>query len=610
MLYGYLSGNNSDLVRVLFSLCLWLHVACLLCAQGVTRRTFHDPEKKKIKEVYLVKDTVRNVLHGRYMSYYLNGVIESKGEFTNNETTGVWEFYYETGKPKMRGILFKGANYGMWEYFYETGKKSMEGIIYGKNREGEWKMYYENGQIKEQGEYKENKRTGIWKQYFEDGHIKGEGEFKDDVATLYKEYDHTGKLKGEGSRTGNRNTGHWRYFAADGSLDSEADFVLGKREGGWVRYFPSGKVYAKGQYINDEPAGKWEYFFETGNLSSAGEYKNGRKIGNWKTYSASGQLKSDHTLTQGAGEYKEYYPSGKLKLKGVMIEDGRRQGKWEYYYEDGTKEGECDYVNDKGTYYGYYPTGKLQTKGTLEGERKTGTWEIYESDGTLSGYYKPFYNQKTGKEITEIVSRTNTRNSRTQTRGFIYFKERGNEFRGVIAATNPIWLAVGRIPLGLEFYIEERLGHEFEFIGIRDPFFVADNNVAPGKRFERGYQISIKQKFYNGLRAGMWYFGHEFRFTNLGHFVNEPFNMQNPDNIFTFTANEQRIEWGPVLGYRIMKKNNAAGFTIDTFLSFNIGYRYFEEDVRFASHFEDINKDPLSTSVHFGINLGNVFAFQ
>src|SRR5690606_4002229 len=108
--------------------------------QGFTRQTWHDPQKKNLKEVYQVKDTVSNVLHGRYISYFLNGKIESKGQFTNDETSGVWEFYYETGTLKMRGILFKGANYGLWEYFYESGQKSMERIIYAQKREGERRM--------------------------------------------------------------------------------------------------------------------------------------------------------------------------------------------------------------------------------------------------------------------------------------------------------------------------------------------------------------------------------------------------------------------------------------------------------------------------------------
>src|SRR5688572_11587421 len=108
-------------------------------AQSGTRTTWHDLDKKHVKEIYQLKDTVRNILHGRYVNYYVNGNIESKGQFTNNETTGVWEFFYETGNLKMRGILRQSANYGVWEYFYESGQKSMEGNVNGRNRDGEWK---------------------------------------------------------------------------------------------------------------------------------------------------------------------------------------------------------------------------------------------------------------------------------------------------------------------------------------------------------------------------------------------------------------------------------------------------------------------------------------
>lgn len=575
---------------------------------GITRTAYHDQEKKHVKEIYVVKDTIRNVLHGRYISYYLNGNIESKGEFTSNETSGVWEFYYETGKLKMRGILFKGANYGMWEYFYESGEKSMEGIIYGKNREGEWKSYYENGKVKEIGEYKDNKRIGLWKNYFEDGAVKGEAEFADDMGR-YTEYYHSGKVQGEGPRAGTKNVGHWRFFAEDGTLESEGEFENGKRNGAWTTYFPSGKVYATGNYVNDEPSGTWTYYFEDGKVSSSGEFIGGRKNGNWKSMNANGSVKSEATYDKGTGEYREFFASGKLKMKG-MVREGKREGKWEFYYEDGKKEGYCDYHGDVGTYHGFYPSGNLQTKGTMNGDKKTGTWEIYEHDGKLSGYYKPIYDdKKLGQEITSLATRTSYQR-KAKARGFNYFKEKGNEFHGVILATNPIWMLAGQLPLGVEFYLQERLGHEFEFVGIRDPFFESDLDITPGQQFQRGYSISLKQKFYNPVRIGMWYFGHELRFTNLGHFVNQPINM-NPDNLYTFNAVEQRIEWGPMLGYRIMrKKNNATGFTIDTFTSFDIGYRGFDVDPSFASFFDDVNQSKFSTSFHFGLNFGQVFSFK
>jgi len=487
----------------------------------------------------------------------------------------------------------------------------MEGIIYGKNREGEWKMYYENGRVKELGEYKNGKHESHWKTFFEDGTLKGEIEYTDDFGR-YTEYYHSGKVLGEGPKTGNKNVGLWRYFAGDGTLLSEGEFVDGKKNGPWTNYYPSGKPASKGNYLGDEPSGKWEYFFEDGTVSSVGEFDKGKKDGYWKAFNAGGKLKSEVTFDKGSGEYREYYESGKLRLKGRIVED-KRQGKWEFFYEDGTKEGTCEYDKGKGTYYGYYPAGNLQTKGALEHDLKTGTWEIYEPDGRLSGYYRPFYDdRKLSAEITQLASKSSsTKKTASQKKGFTYFDPRFNEFQGVIFGSNPVWLAAGQLPLGIEFYLQERIGHEFEFIGIRNPFFKADLDIAPGKQYERGYSIAIKQKFYNPLKAGMWYFGQEVRFTNLGHFVNQnQVNSQNPDDIFTFNAVEQRIEWGALLGYRIMRRNNAKGFTIDAFISGDIGYRGFDVDPDYATYFEDLNQDKFSKTFHFGLNLGNVFSFR
>lgn len=595
-----------------FGLAFCVLLTCLsqdVFSQGHTRQTYHDKEKKILKEIYQVKDTIRNIPHGRYISYFVSGKIESKGQFTNNETSGVWDFFYETGKLKMRGILFKGANYGLWEYFFENGEKSMEGIINGKNREGEWKMYYENGHLKETGEYRNNKRVGEWKTFFEDDILKGTIEYIDDHGR-YTEYYHSGKVKGEGPKEGSKPVGNWRYFAEDGNLESEGGYIHGLKTGLWTNYFPSGKPSCKGNYVNDKPTGKWEYFYEDGTVSSSGEFDDGRKDGQWRSFSAAGKLRSEISYNNGTGEYREYFENGKLKLKGTIAGE-KRQGTWTFYYVDGKKEGSCDYNKGYGTYYGYYPSGALQMKGQMDGDLKTGTWEIYEPDGKLSGYYRPFYDdKKLSAEITTLAAKTTVAKS-TKKRGRSYFDPRFNEFQGVIFGTNPVWLIAGRIPLGIEFYLQERMGHEFEFVGIRDPFFKADLNVPPGKSFDRGYSIAIKQKFYNPMKAGMWYFGHEIRFTNLGHFVNQklPFT-QSPDKIFTFNAVEQRIEWGALAGYRIMRRNNGKGFTMDAFVSGDIGYRAFDVDPDYSTYFEAINQDKLSRTVHFGLNLGNVFSFR
>lgn len=581
-----------------------LTMPLLLAAQGVMRQTFHDSDKKKIKEVFYVKDTIRNVLQGLYTSYYLNGNAESKGQFVNNETSGVWEFYYETGVLKMRGILFKSANYGLWEYFFESGKKSMEGIVYGRKKEGEWKSYYENGQVKEIGEYREDVRNGPWKFYYEDGVLRGEIEYQDDFGR-YIEYDHSGKVSGEGPKMGTKQVGHWRYYGIDGALKTEGDFVEGKKHGVWLEYFSSGKLAARGVYENGEPSGKWEYYFENGTVSASGEYIGGQRNGYWRTFTDNGILMSEVNYNKGSGEYVEYHKSGKVKIKGSIV-NGKKQGLWEFFYEGGQLEGKCDFKEGKGTYYGYYPSGTLQTKGVVDGNRKTGTWEIYDMDGQISGYYKPFYDQSNvGSSLIDIEGQLLIPKRKPQ--HFTYFKARANEFRGVILGGNPVLMFAGMFPLGIEYYSQERLGHEFEFTGIRNPFFKKDENIPEGEIFKRGYTIALKQKFYNPISTGLWYFGHEVRFTNLGHFANITFQPSSSEYV-TISAFEQRLQYGLLFGYRYMHRKNSKGLTIDVFGSVDVGYR--NSDIRniYADYFSNVNQSKLVTSVHVGLNIGHMFS--
>ena len=586
-----------------------------LCSgQSFTRYTYHDAAKKNIKEVYQVKDTFQNILHGRYVSYFLSGTIESKGHFVNNETSGVWEFFYETGNLRMRGILRQSSNYGTWEYFFENGVKSMEGMVIGRNKEGEWKIYYESGKLKEQGEYVNNKRSGLWTSYFEDGPKHGEAEYVDDNGR-FTEYYHSGKVQAEGPKAGPKNVGRWRFFAEDGTLHSEGDYANGKKTGEWKYYYSSGKVSSIGNFEADEETGTWSYFFEDGTVSSSGDFAGGKKLGYWSVTNKDGSLKSEITFVDGAGEYREYYTGKKLKIKGRIV-NGKNDGHWEYFSSDGKLEGECDFKEGKGMYKGYYPTGTLQTKGQMDDGLRVGTWELFEPDGSLSGYYKPFYeNNELADEITSLINKSKnasaapapTRNARKN--GFYYFQPRYPEYRSVIIGINPMLSFLGRMPLAVEFYNQQRLGHEFEFEGIRSPFFTSDSEVPEGTVYQRGYSIALKQKFYNELRTGMWYFGHELRLTNISYFnnVNYP---QSPNTLITVSASEQRAEYGIMLGTRLMQHNNGDGFTIDASVGYDIGYRVFDADPMVIDEFASVNKNNFSQTFRFVLNFGYSFSFD
>ncbi|MEQ9592631.1 MAG: hypothetical protein RLN86_08540, partial [Cyclobacteriaceae bacterium] len=292
------------------------------------------------------------------------------------------------------------------------------------------------------------------------------------------------------------------------------------------------------------------------------------------------------------------------------------QGKWSYFFEEGILEGECEFDKGRGMYSGYYPSGTLQTKGVIEDGLRVGTWELYEEDGALSGYYKPFYEDKElAKDINSLLNRPQPARvtvSKSAKKGFYYFTPRFPEYNGVIVQGNPFSTFIGSFPIGIEFYNQERLGHEFEFEGIRTPFFTADSEVAENKIYERGYSISVKQKFYNPMKMGMWYFAHEIRFTNVGHFSNVSLtsgSIATPVQI-TASASEQRAEYGILLGSRLMQRNDGNGFTLDAYIGYGLGYRNFSVEPIFEEVFSNLSTNKFSQTFRFGFNFGYSFSFD
>ena len=573
--------------------------------------TYHDDDKQQIKEIYHVNDTITNTLEGRYQSYYINGNIESTGHFTNNETFGVWEFYYEDGKVKMRGDLQQGSSDGFWEYFFESGSKSMEGNIISKKREGQWKIFYEGGDLKEVGSFSEGRREGDWVYFFEDGRIKGEINYNYGKGR-FTEYYPTGEVRAEGPKSGAENVGIWKYYYKDGTLQAEGKYETDEKSGLWKYFYHNGQVSAVGSFDNNKPSGDWNYYYEDGTVSSKGSFAAGKKDGEWLVYYSDGTLKGKSQFDEGSGLYRELYKSGNTKLQGRIV-DGQYEGHWSYYYETGELEGECDYVEGRGIYHGYYTDGSLQTKGSIHNGKKVGKWDLYKNDGTLTGYYRPVYDERGVKRVkVEKIKETKkygVAEYRFRGRKKSHFEPRRNEFKGIIVGTNPLEMFINRLPLALEFYMQERLGYEFEFEGIRDPFFGEDGDVPLNETYKRGYSAALRQKFYNPQRYGMWYFGHEIRFTNMSHYVNLPHSTQ-PESVVRASAKEQKYEYSGVLGYRLMQSTSDTGFTADAFVSLGAGYRSFDQKGTNEKAFSDLHKGDISFAYNFGLNLGYTFPFR
>jgi len=612
----------SRIKNLLFVVVLF-HSATAL-SQGWEVRTYHDKQNSQLKESYCLLDSGSHILHGPYTAFYINGAIEKTGYFKNNVPDSLWTYYYESGSVKMRGTMRNGVNHGLWEYFFENGNRSMAGMIMDSKREGVWMYYYENGQIKSQGEYKADVKQGIWNYFYEEGILKAQEYYENGVGK-YKEFYTSGNIKAEGLNKFGVSDSTWTFYYENGNIKAKGDYENGKRIGDWVFYHENEVKSAQGNYVDGLEQGKWEYFHENGTMSSEGVIREGKKDGYWRFFNEQGLFNAKGIYDNDNGKYTEYYESGKIKVEGEVAE-GKNNGVWVYYYEDGTKEGECTFSLGDGDYVGYYPNGTIKMKGHIKNGINVDVWELYDPNGNLAGYYHPYYeeNQPAYKLIEQNTSeKTDYSKPAYKYKSYKsrYFDPVINEYTGHIISFNPFATFIGQLPLSYEHYFAERLGYEGILGLIRDPFYSNGANVDLNEVFDRGFYAAIRQKYYHQEgKVGMFYFGQELRFTSLGHYSNvldSSTVVQPPYEEIKIKTSEARMEYGVFIGDRWIQffgerfNKNSLGISIDAFLGFGFGYRFYSkkypENEEYDNIFKDVNDSKFVITPRVGFTVGLIF---
>lgn len=612
-------------------LMLWL--AMLPLSHLIAQREitlYYDGDKTVPKEQLTVREDDPSVLDGPYTAYFTDGSVSVRGHYEENQASGYWEYFYENGQPKMRGTLRNNVNHGLWEYFYENGHLQMKGAVYDSLRQGTWEFHFESGNLKSQGSFQNGKKTGDWKYYYEDGPLRSLEVHRGD-SVQYNEFYESGRTRLEGLKINGLNNGQWVSYYESGAMRSEGIYKAGERHGPWRFYHENGKLSSVGDFLEGSSIGKWTYYYENGNISAEGAEKDGVKEGYWKLYHASGKFKGEALFNEGEGTYREFYEDGNLKVKG-HIKNGLNQGKWEYYYENGTLEGESIYRNGKGTYTGYYRDGALKMKGEVENNERVGVWELYKPSGELAGYYESIYeenkpvfralrNAEQEARRAAIKNKALTPEYMYRKKGSRYFTPRVNELRAVIIGANPLGLLLHRLPISIEYYLQERMGYELEIGLLRNPFFYQDSDIETGTVYQRGGFVGLKQKFYHpDTRSGMFYFGHRLGFDYIYHRANVALNGSSYDTNSRGVAREQNLSLSLLVGTRLMKdadminsrltkENQAHGLTFDLSAGLGIGYRIFHKDYEANPDFDHMLKDVNQSKVFFPLYLGATIGY-
>jgi len=590
-------------------------LTCTLYAQVKQGKNFFNGDTTRIKEIfyYSLEDSL---LNGPYESFYLNGSLQAYGWFLQNLPDSNWTYYYENGRLKAEGRYRKGTPNGRWKYFYENGNIKSEGKLKGILKEGYWVFYYENGGEKSNGNYFHNEKSGIWNYFYEDESLKAQA-YLENGKGKYTEFYPSGSRRMEGYNQNDKSEGEWIYYYESGEIEAVGNLKNGLKTGQWIYYHKNGIVSAEGSYEKGLQMGNWIYYHENGEKSQEGLVSKNQKDGFWKLFYPSGELLGKGEFNQGTGQYNEYYPGGSRKSEGSLL-NGKKHGKWYYYSESGGLEGEAKFLEGEGDYMGYYPDGTIKMTGKLKEDKRIGEWKLYNPDGSTAGTYHPIYEDEKPIFKSRISEDPVQRESyekpeyKFKRKGFKYFQPTINEYRGVILATNPAWLISERLPISLEYYMQERLGYELQVDILREPFFRSDQDIDVYEVYRRGSKIQLRQKFYGPDRAlGMTYFGHQLSFRYLNHQVNHI-----DTTIVNATINrygsliETGYSYGIFVGNRWMRDAGNAGLTLDMFIGISVERRFFNKKYEPIQALDNYFDREIKSAVHFpvvfGINLGFV----
>jgi antitoxin component YwqK of YwqJK toxin-antitoxin module len=335
--------------------------------QGLNRRYSQDV----IEEYTYVNDTIKGT--ARWLSYtgHLNRTIP----YENGKENGLAKLYdtlgniigtidYRDGYVVKREYINRtdpnGMKQGYWKSFWENGNLMVEGYYQNGKKNGFFKYYNVDGYFLEIEKWEhdiliedatETKQLERQIDYHPNGKIKTIAYFYKGIPDgVRREYTPDGTvLKSYIFRNG--------ILMGEGIVDDN-----GRKQGDWKEFYETGALRAAGKYINSKPTGQWKYYFENGKIEITGAYtRKGEKEGEWIWYYPNGDILSIENYLTGLldGESFTLSIAGDT-LEHGMYAEGMEEGRWIYRNDSVRVEGSYLSGKKEGNWKTYYPNGKLK----------------------------------------------------------------------------------------------------------------------------------------------------------------------------------------------------------------------------------------------------------
>jgi len=290
--------------------------------------------------------------------------------------------------------------------------KSVDGYVFSKKDDslfsGVSVLRAPNGLLRKTQKYQGGLLNGLQYFYYDNGNLHSVLSWSNGVyASPQKFYFYKGGLESEGDvdAEGKKN-GLWKKYYQSGALSEEIFFLNGVKGGVYSLYSESGIQLVKGNYIKNKKDGEWIYKNEKDQFVNVVNYKNGSVNGFYKQYQ-NGVLYAEGELSPREEDRKLYFAlspevdklliaESKFEFEiniGELPDDVRKVGNWKEYYPTGVLKMEKSFLNSGSglSYKKYYSNGNLMMDfkhddslfKDVEHERYQGVLSLYYEDGSL-----------------------------------------------------------------------------------------------------------------------------------------------------------------------------------------------------------------------------------
>lgn len=179
----------------------------------------------------------------------------------------------------------------------------------------------------------------------------------------------------------------YTVYWSDKAIKATGPVNTGKKNGTWKLYFPGTEgrsLQAEVTFRYDVVDGKFKEYYPSGRLKVETDYRNGTRSGRHMLYYENGVGKLEEYYRDGVknGKSFDYYENGYTR-ENAYFKEGVRDGMSSSFYENGKRKAVGRYAGGKknGRWEFFSPEGILTSRGSYVNDRKSGVWTYYDESG-------------------------------------------------------------------------------------------------------------------------------------------------------------------------------------------------------------------------------------